>query len=167
MRVSIDVARFSDELLFREHRWDTGLYRVKRDVAMFADRRFDETFFARRDRIATRFRLRFGWKISRKSLENQLRIRISTEIGWRSALGSVLPEIFAISGRLGAVLGDFFAPRSPPSLPRGALARPRALQEAPRDPPRATKVDLRRQKSDPKRPKSTQGGPKAGFWSYF
>ena len=64
-------------------------------------------------------------------------------------------------------MGDFFAPGSPPSLPRGALARPRALQEAPRDPPRATKVDLRRQKSDPQRPKSTQGDPKARFWSDF
>ena len=78
-----------------------------------------------------------------------------------------MAAIFAILGRLGAVLGDFFAPRSPPSFPRGALARPRALQEAPRDPPRATKVDLRRQESDPKRPKSTQGGPKARFWSDF
>ena len=44
MRGSIDVARFSFELFFREHRWDTVFYRVKRDVAMFADRRFDETF---------------------------------------------------------------------------------------------------------------------------
>ena len=59
----MDVARFSDELLFREHRWDTGFYRVKRDVAMFAACLFDYTFFARRGRIATRFRLRFGWKI--------------------------------------------------------------------------------------------------------
>ena len=33
--------RFSDELLLREHRWDTVFYRVKRDVALFAARRFD------------------------------------------------------------------------------------------------------------------------------
>ena len=167
LKVSINVARFLAELLFRQHRWDTGFYRVKRYVAMFAHRRFDQTFFARRDRMTTLCLARFRWKIRRKSAENRLRIRISAEIGWRSALGSVLAAIFTISGHLGAVLGDFLAPRSPPSLPRGALARPRALQEAPRDPPRATKVDLRRRKSDPERPKSTQGGPKARFLSDF
>ena len=59
LRVSIDAGRLPAELLFREHRWDTVFHQVKRDVAMFADRRFDETFFARRDRIATRFRPRF------------------------------------------------------------------------------------------------------------
>ena len=82
MRVSIDAARFSDELLFREHRWDTGFYRVKRDVAMFAACLFDDTFSAIRGRIATRFRLRFRWKISRKSLPGPPQIdRKSTKTG--------------------------------------------------------------------------------------
>ena len=54
--VAIDFARFSVELLVREHRWHTVFYRVKRDVAMFADGRFDETFFEMRLRFGTRFR---------------------------------------------------------------------------------------------------------------
>ena len=62
----------------------------------------------------------------------------STDIGFQIDLGDILASIFRALGCFGAVLGDFFAPRSPPSLPRGALGRPRALQEEPRDPQRAT-----------------------------
>ena len=78
-------------MLFGNHSWDSGFSRVGCVLAMLIDRSVAESFSKIRARIASRF----GSTFDEKSIENQLRMCFSTELGFEIDLGGVLGSILS------------------------------------------------------------------------
>ena len=128
MMLPIDFAQFSGELVLREHRCDTVFYRVKRDLAMFADSLFDETLFRNSPSIRTSMSLSISSNFDGKSVENRSEIGCDSGFRPKSASESMLGTFWPRFSYLG---GTFGRSGVPSRVPWGSLGRPWATRASP------------------------------------
>ena len=135
MVCSIDFARFSFELGFGDHRWDTVFYDTKRYVGMFAAGSFDETFNRnlrsnRRSFLVVKFmqnRLKNGSDLGFRTwcLQNRSGWRSGVEFGSILAPfwcpGAVWSDPWALVGRPWTTLGGLSGASWPPLGAPGRL----------------------------------------------